>query len=384
MDRSEISLLTLVDLSRCFDVINHETLLSKLELLRVSTGWFRSYLTEHVQRVRIGYKLSESLPINIGCFQGTCLGPLLYNIASNDLSCYIPREINGFHLTTVRYADDVQLAISGPRSRLTEMEQCLEQILDIMCTWFLQNGMKVNASKTEMLMCGDHRQLARISHPECITFLGERLESTDEVRNLGIVMDKHLTWEGHIKHVSDRCFGILIGLATAKHVLPREVLPRLIDALVMSHVRYCAQVYGSAGSTTFAKIQKVFNFAARIICNRRKYDHVSDVLIKLGWLNSRQFIDFSKLCMLHKLIVSGKPAVLSSRYRFNRDIVSRETRQSDHLALDKPRTNHGKRSFIYRSSQLYNSMCVQASNVGEESVTARFFKSLVREVVQKF
>ena len=192
MDRAEISLLTLVDLSRCFDVVSHETLLSKLELLQISTGWFRSYLTEHEQRVRVGDKLSESLPIQIGCFQGTCLGPLLYNIASNDLCCHIPSQINGFRITCVRYADDTQLAISGPRSRLPEMEQCLEQVSDIMCTWFLQNGMKINASKTGLLMCGDRRQLARIPRPVCITFLGERLESTDEVKNLGVIMDQNL------------------------------------------------------------------------------------------------------------------------------------------------------------------------------------------------
>ena len=52
MDQAEISLLTLIDLSRYFDVICHETLLSKLELLCISTGWFRSYLREHEQRVR--------------------------------------------------------------------------------------------------------------------------------------------------------------------------------------------------------------------------------------------------------------------------------------------------------------------------------------------
>ena len=382
MDRAEISLLTLIDLSRCFDVIGHETLLSKLELLCISTGWFRSYLSEHEQRVRIGDKLSESLPIKIGCFQGTCLGPLLYNIASNDLACHIPSEINGFRLTTVRYADDVQLAISGPRSRLAEMERCLEHVLDTMCTWFLQNGMKVNASKTEMLMCGDRRQLAQLTRPACVTFLGERLESTDEVNNLGVIMDKNLTWERHIKRVTDRCFGILIGLANAKHVLPREVLPRLVDALVMSHVRYCAQVYGSAGSVALGKIQKIFNFAARILCNRRKFDHISDVLSDLEWLTSKQFVDHSDLCMLYKLIVSERPLVLSSQYRFNRDLVHRETRQSGRLALSKPRTNHGKRSFVYRSSQLYNSLCVHVGDAELGAVTFRSFKSLARRMVQ--
>ena len=135
-------------------------------------------------------------------------------------------------------------------------------------------------------MC-DRRQLARLSRPACVMFLGERLESKDEVKNLGVVMDKNLSWESHVKRVSDRCFGILIGLANAKHVLPREVLPRLIDSLVVSHVRYCAQVYGSAGCTAVGKFQKVFNFAARIVSNRTKFDHISDVLTELDWLNPR-------------------------------------------------------------------------------------------------
>ena len=254
MDRAEISLLTLVDLSRCFDVVSHEALLSKLQLLQISTGWFRSYLTEHEQRVRIGDKLSELLPIQIGCFQGTCLGPLLYNIASNDLSCHIPSQINGFRITCVRYADDTQLAISGPRSRLAEMEQCLEQVLDIMCTWFLQNGMKINASKTELLMCGDRRQLAQIPRPACITFLGERLESTDEVKNLGAIMDKNLTYVGKpCQACIKSLFWNPCRFSERKTCAISGVLPRLVDSLVMSHVRYCVQVYGSAGCVTLEK-----------------------------------------------------------------------------------------------------------------------------------
>ena len=134
-----------------------------------------------------------------------------------------------FRSFTVRYADDTQLAITGSRNRLAEMELCLEQILDTVCTWLWQNGMKINTSKTEMLLCGDRRQLAQISRPACVMFLGQRLESKDEVKNLGVVMDRNLSWDSHIKRVSDRCFGILIGLANAKHVLPREVLPSYVD-----------------------------------------------------------------------------------------------------------------------------------------------------------
>ena len=70
------------------------------------------------------------------------------------------------------------------------------------------------------------------------------------------------------------------------------------------------------------KIQRVFNFAANIISNRRKYDHISDVMIELEWLSSRQFVDYFDLCMIQKLMASGRPAVLSSRYKFNHEVVS--------------------------------------------------------------
>ena len=96
MDRSHVTLLTLLDLSRCFDVIDHDTLLEKLQLMGISTGWFKSYLEGHVQQVKVGDVYSKPLTIKTGTFQGTCLGPLLFNIASNDLACHIPDQINGF------------------------------------------------------------------------------------------------------------------------------------------------------------------------------------------------------------------------------------------------------------------------------------------------
>ena len=85
MDQSEITLLTLTDMSRCFDVVDHSTLLMKLRLLNIVTGWLESYLEGHAQRVRVSETLSSPRVITIGTFQGSCLGPLLFNIASNDL-----------------------------------------------------------------------------------------------------------------------------------------------------------------------------------------------------------------------------------------------------------------------------------------------------------
>ena len=50
-DRGEISLLCLIDLSKCFDVIDHELLLDKLTLLGVETPWFAALQQQATHRV---------------------------------------------------------------------------------------------------------------------------------------------------------------------------------------------------------------------------------------------------------------------------------------------------------------------------------------------
>ena len=47
MDQREITLLCLLDCSRCFDCIPHGVLLRKLELFGIDTRWFKSYLMNH-------------------------------------------------------------------------------------------------------------------------------------------------------------------------------------------------------------------------------------------------------------------------------------------------------------------------------------------------
>ena len=98
--------------------------------------------------------------------------------------------------------------------------------------------------------------------------------------------------------------------------------------------------------------------------------------------HSQRFVDHADLCMFHKFIATGRPSELSSRYRYNRDLVRRKTHQSGQLALCKLRTNHGRRSFVNRSSHLFNNMYAQVGDVDVGAVTFRFFKSLVKRVVR--
>ena len=355
-DQGLISVLCLIDLSKCFDVIDHPRLLDKLALLGVDTSWFENYLHGHTQSVCITgadgtVKLSSPLAIDQGVFQGSSLGPVLFCAFVNDLCLYVGDA------QVVQYADDTQVIVSGPKSTLSDLCSRLEYSLACLSDYFQFNGLKVNVSKFELIVFGSKHNLRNLPTIQ-INCRGTCLTPSSEVRNLGLTFDQYLSWDAHVQHLSQKCCGILVALSHIRHFLPPTALPDIVTALVVSHVRYCLTVYGSGSAGNLARIQKILNFAARVISGRRKFDHVSDVRHALGWLNSSQLFQYQSLSLLHKIIRTQEPACFATQLRLNRDDPSHthSTRQDNHLQLPHIRSEAGRRRFMYRVPHQYNQL----------------------------
>ena len=55
-------------------------------------------------------------------------------------------------------------------------------------------------------------------------------------------MDRHLSFEPHVNQLVGKCTGLLIGLSHARHRLPHDMLPSLVNGIVISLIRYCIVV----------------------------------------------------------------------------------------------------------------------------------------------
>ena len=158
MDNSELVGAVFLDLSKAFDLVNHDTLLAKLAKYHTETNtldWFRSYLTDRTQVVSVSDVLSSPLNLEDGVPQGSILGPLLFSIYMNDLPLLLKNtEVD-------IYADDTTIWSSG--TNCTDIQNTLNISLDKANSWFKLNGMIPNTKKTKHLLIGSVQKLIHSS-----------------------------------------------------------------------------------------------------------------------------------------------------------------------------------------------------------------------------
>ena len=156
----------LLDLSAAFDTVDHDLLLQKLQsvigIQGIALSWFQSYLGKRSQQISINGTLSRKFYLQCGIPQGSCLAPLLFIIYSSKLF-----EILKFHLPTAHaYEDDTQLYLSfspvvngSQADAISAVENCIRDVRQ----WMLEDKLMLNDDKTEVLLIGTLKQLAKTS-----------------------------------------------------------------------------------------------------------------------------------------------------------------------------------------------------------------------------
>ena len=193
-----------------------------------------------------------------------------------------------------------------------------------------------------------------------VKYRDHELSPVSSAKNLGIIFDRHLTWGDHITTLTKRCFGVLGGLSHLRGHLPPTVISVLVSALVISQVRYCIAVYGAGTRHNLSRIQKILNYAAKVIFGRKKYDHVSDLMCQLRWLSAENLVTYHSLCLLHKVRCHAEPEVLAGSLATVAEARGRDaavsTRQDTLLHVPRSRTEMGKRRFTCRAPAALNSL----------------------------
>lgn len=104
------------------------------------------------------------------------------------------------------------------------------------------------------------------------------------------------------------------------------------------------------------KLQAVQNFARRIVCGARKYDHITPYLKQLKWLPVYRQLYYRSANLAFKCMTGCAPEYLSSQFIKCAEISNITTRNSQKPNIPLLKKASGQRTFYYRTVNLLNSI----------------------------
>lgn len=254
-----------LDLSKAFDTLDHEILMSKLHHYGVRNEAFQllySYLSSRSQFVEFNSKSSSRLPLSIGVPQGSILGPLLFIIYMNDINT--SSKLFDFIL----YADDTSLISSSALLDLNKLNgNSINNELAKVSHWLTENKLSLNISKTKCMLFHHYQKEKHIS-PDSIPLLelnGYKIDYVDEFKFLGITIDTSLSWKAHIDLTCKRVLSAIGILSRTKNMFPKHVLLKIYQTLICCHLNYGIILWGQHNT----KIENLQRRALRLVLHKK-------------------------------------------------------------------------------------------------------------------
>lgn len=354
LDESKLSVLTLLDLSSAFDTIDHAILLDRLQHIFGIHGtvldWLTSYLSDRRQTVYIDDNRSDPAPILCGVPQGSVLGPVLFVLYTSPLSDIIDSHSVDHHC----FADDTQLYTSSAPQDISIAVDLMQECICDVKAWMTSNKLKLNDDKTEALIISSPRMKSPL--PNSLTAGNFTIEFSTSAKNLGVIIDRHLTMHSHIQNLIRTLNFELRRISTIRHFLSTKATQTLVSSFILSRLDYCNTLFYGCPDYLLLRLQKIQNNAARLTLRVPKSAHITPHLKSLHWLPIEQRIQYKIACLCFNAVTSSGPSYLSSLVRLYEP--SRTLRSSSARNLSIPRVNKsfGTKAFSFSAPTLWNSL----------------------------
>ena len=173
-----------------------------------------------------------------------------------------------------------------------------------------QNLLKLNNDKTEFILVDTQQQLSKLNNTS-LHISTDTIKPTNHVRNLGFIMDSLLKNGSHINKITSSSYCKLHNIARIRPSLDSKTAQLIVQALVLTNIDYCNSLLAGSSQYQLNKLQQIQNMSCWIICNIKKYDHISSAMKNLHWLRIPERIVYQLCLLVYKCWNNLAPQYLS-------------------------------------------------------------------------
>ena len=160
------------------------------------------------------------------------------------------------------FADDVQLQMSAPPNKMSELLDSMQSCICDVKAW--ANMHKLNDNKTELMLVTSKRTKHLHSLATSTTIGNAQISIKQSVKNLGLILLSSY-YECTCLHYCQICYFELHHQASICRFLSSTATSTLVSAFALPRIEYCnSLLFGSTHDVT-SHLQLIQNYAARVI-----------------------------------------------------------------------------------------------------------------------
>ena len=370
-----IAMTILLDVRKCFDMLNRDVLLGKMEhfgIRGLALEFFKSYFTNRTQKVFFKGHYSANLEeINLGVLQGSILGVLFFLLYVNDFqNC-------SDELLSFLFADDNVIDIEA--DNIKEVIDKANNLIPKVIQWYSANKLLLHPKKTKVLLIGLPRQLRFLNNTDLEllnnfpVFFDTNSEGENDalkvtklslvpnnneksVRHLGIMFDNELSFKYQFQKIFSKISKIIFALNQMKNVLDTSHLKLLYNSYVKSNIEYCCSLFVGANDSLLKPIIKQQKKCVRIIKGANRLAHTADFFKELKILPFDKLIIFNACKFMHDYKFNKTPDTFNNTWKTNEEVQGRALRNSNDYFIPNANRTFLQNLPLYKYPAIWNSL----------------------------
>ena len=275
------------------------------------------------------------------------MGPVRFLLFINDLPLFTKETYLDI------YADDSPVHTANKSK--TVVQTRLQTSATDFKNWCLRNDMIVNIVKTSTMTAGT-RQI--LNHNDALEMYmdGELLLAVDNQKLLGVVIDKHLTFDIQIDNVCLNITHRITLLKLLSKYIDKTSLNTYYNSYILPLFDYGCMIWGHTTTTNINRLVKLQKRAARIILNADFMTPSENIFKELNWLTFSNRVTFHICIIMCKTFNSLAPTYLTELFTPTSNIHDRGLRSIENETLRVPfvRTKYYENSFTVSGAKQWN------------------------------